>query len=419
MRGDFPKVLFLLCSCLLNEAQGMTDVCALVLMTISKVSDSLPQLILADKYDEMGKAEMAELLRLNIEIERLRHSNGVKDPGIAPLIARRTEILGKKSLLDFAVPIEVSVVGDNPFKENQDYFHSVFVPKPGKTVTLGSPLGLQNRKYGPPRRVSLFQSFEISDLITQGQWALVFGRNPSVYHKEGVFRVGEKDQVDINRPVENITYWSALVFANKLSEMEGRKPVYDLCKLQFSGATNSVELEKRAAAGSLIRESGEFEMDRGADGYRLPTEVEWEYAARGGAYNSHFSEDYAQSSGAKYLESYAWFSGNSVGGPKSSQWVRTKLKNQVGVHDMSGNVWEWVQDAYLLTTLPGADYWSSLIAPRDPMVEGVGSSIRVVRGGAWFNDASDLNLARRAPISSNTNTYSVGFRLVRPPPSAR
>ena len=134
-----------------------------------------------------------------------------------------------------------------------------------------------------------------------------------------------------------------------------------------------------------------------ANGYRLPTEAEWEYAARGGS-RDPMAYEY---SGSNSLNLVAWYLGNSRDGAKP---VGTKAPNNFGLYDMSGNVWEWCWDLY-------GNYQSG--AQVDPI--GVSSrSFRVLRGGSWLNDAQFLRSAYRVYIAPALRLSGIGFRVVRP-----
>ncbi len=130
--------------------------------------------------------------------------------------------------------------------------------------------------------------------------------------------------------------------------------------------------------------------------YRLPTEAEWEYAARGGK-----NGEPTKYAGSDKIDAVAWYSGNSDG---KTHPVKTKAPNELGLYDMSGNVWEWCQDRY-------GDYSSS--SQRNPKGAGSGS-YRVFRGGSWRSYARYCRLSFRG---RNTPTYrgnGLGFRLVLP-----
>ena len=143
------------------------------------------------------------------------------------------------------------------------------------------------------------------------------------------------------RPVQNINWFDAVEYMNKLSEREGLMPCYR-------------------------RTGQEVEWDRSCTGYRLPTEAEWEYAARAGTVTAYsFGDD------ASELGEYAWYSRNAEGQVRE---VGTKRANPWGLYDMHGNVWEWVWDWH---GPYGAQAATDPTGPED-------GSLRVLRGGSFI-----------------------------------
>jgi len=174
-----------------------------------------------------------------------------------------------------------------------------------------------------------------------------------------------------SRPVINVSWYDAAAYANWLSEQDGLAPAY-----RINGSTVT--------------------WDRSADGWRLPTEAEWEYAARGGAKSRGYR--YA---GSNTAGDVAWYDSNSGG---KTQPVAGKKANELGLYDMSGNVWEWCWDWY-------GDYPSG--SQTNPAGPASGSG-RVLRGGGRYNSASHIRVASRSSGSPGGRYISYGFRLVRP-----
>jgi formylglycine-generating enzyme required for sulfatase activity len=166
-----------------------------------------------------------------------------------------------------------------------------------------------------------------------------------------------------NFPVTNVSWYDIAKWSNAKSEKEGLTPVYQL-------------------AGAIYKTGQSVPtLNSSANGYRLPTEAEWEWAARGGS----SSQGYIYS-GSNDVSAVAWYYDNSSDGTKA---VGTKAANELGIHDMSGNVWEWCEDvAY--------------------------TSNRRIRGGCWNNSADACTVAYRDYSSDPDDRYdSVGFRLAR------
>lgn len=174
-------------------------------------------------------------------------------------------------------------------------------------------------------------------------------------------------------PVVLVSWYDAVEYCNWKSRKEGLSPCYTM-----SGRDASFNFE--------------------ADGYRLPTEAEWEWAARGGSSSRGYT--YA---GGNDPVAVAWYYGNSGDGTHP---VETKTPNELGIYDLSGNVWEWCWDWY------GSYSVSTQTDPTDPT--GISAELRrVFRGGGWCNDRDSLRVSYRNLDNPDYSDYSLGFRLSR------
>ncbi len=190
--------------------------------------------------------------------------------------------------------------------------------------------------------------------VTQALYEQVMNKNPSHFKGE-------------DRPVEKVSWFDAIDLCNELSRQTGLENAYEI---------NGEKVERK----------------REANGYRLPTEAEWEYACRAGTKSDHYG----------ILDDIAWYNENSDG---ESHGVGQKKANDFGLYDMLGNVWEWCYDWY-------GDY------PKESVTDPVGAqkgSDRVVRGGSWNYSARYVRSAGRGSISPGDRDNFLGFRLVLPP----
>ncbi len=226
----------------------------------------------------------------------------------------------------------------------------------------------------PQHRVRTTRPFYLGvHEVTQTQYKAVMGNNPSFFSSTG----GGKDKVvgqpTDQDPVENVSWLDTVVFCNKLSEKEGLKPFYEL-------------------------EPGTARVpDWAGPGYRLPTEVEWEYACRA---NSKSRYSFGNSEGR--LGERGWYGGNSGG---QTHPVGQKRSNALGLFDMHGNICEWCWDGY------GEHYYqvSPVEDPRGPAA----AALRVFRGGSWLDDPRYCRSALRSRDTPVSRNYDLGFRLAR------
>ena len=220
----------------------------------------------------------------------------------------------------------------------------------GGTFTMGhdSENGSANSTE-EPHTVTLTKNYSIGETeVTRELWQAVMDNTPTFWDKaEGDFS---------QRPVEWVSWEDCQAFITKLNQLTGKN-------------------------------------------FRLPTETEWEYAARGG----HRATERYKYSGSNDIDEVAWYVGNGPQGETVyTNEVKTKKANELGIYDMSGNVWEWCNDWYKANY-----YWETGVDPQGP-AEG---TQRVYRGGSWQNEAEACRAAKRMGIEPNEKYSNIGLRL--------
>jgi formylglycine-generating enzyme required for sulfatase activity len=264
----------------------------------------------------------------------------------------------------------------------------VLVSIPAGTFTMGSPSTEADRydDEGPQHLVTL-SSFKMGKYqVTQEQYQALMGSNPSYYTSAVTGESGTPGKL----PVECVSWYDAFVFCNTLSIAEGLNPVYSI-----SGSTDPT-VWGTVPAGSNSTWNAAV-MDRSKNGYRLPTEAEWEYACRAGTTTAYNTGDIIS-------DNTGWYDGNSE---SKTHQVGLKPSNAWGLHDMNGNVYEWCWDRY------DSNYYSSSPA-NDPTGAGaVTGSYRVVRGGYLDGYGRYLRSAYRNYDNPNSRNIYIGVRLVR------
>ena len=226
---------------------------------------------------------------------------------------------------------------DETYTETANGINLKMIYVEGGTFAMGSNSGDDDEK--PVHNVTLDSYYIGETEITQAQWRAVMGSNPSGYTGD-------------NRPVENVSWDAAKEFCKKLSELTGKR-------------------------------------------YVLPTEAQWEYAARGGNQSKGYTY-----SGSNIIDEVAIY---DVYSSKHSN-VKSKKPNELGIYDMSGNVWEWCSDWYSSSSYSS----SSQTNPQGPNSGG----LRVLRGGSWYDFASNCRVANRNDNFPYYTDHYYGFRVV-------
>ena len=264
-----------------------------------------------------------------------------------------------------------------------------FTMKGIAAVTNGTVGHTDNAGNNAPHTVSL-SAYRIGETeVTQELWHAVMGNNPSFF--QGSSNPPESGEVQGKRPVENVNWYQCIAFCNKLSKACNLDPCYTVTGVNFDALNfGDIPTSNNTNWNNAV-------CDRSKNGFRLPTEAEWEWAAKGGK-----NYRWAGTDTKSELKNYAWYK-NDDGGDANGKTHQVKLKsaNGYGLYDMSGNVWEWCWDRYSDSTPTGG---------QDPAGAASGG-LRVGRGGGWINYANDCTVGRRNNFSPDRRYSSLGFRL--------
>ena len=228
----------------------------------------------------------------------------------------------------------------------------------GDTFLMGNENIYGRDREKPVHEVTVSSFYMGKYEVTQEEYQDVMGINPSF-------------SLENNCPVECVSWYDAVEYCNRLSKKEGLTPCY-------SGSGDNIT------------------CNWNANGYRLPTEAEWEYAARGGINK----DDYIYS-GSNDIYKVVWFLINS----RKTHYVGKKKANSLGIYDMSGNVYEWCWDWY------DEAYYSK--SPRNNPTGAASGSIRVHRGGSWISSPGDCAVSFRFYSDPGDRSSILGFRVVR------
>ena len=262
-----------------------------------------------------------------------------------------------------------------------------FVKVKGTTITGTEEWTPTSNVFVSGRSITIPDMYVCDHEVTRGEFKEVMGTDPSTasaYDKDGNELTGD---AVLNNPVNYVNWYDAIAYCNKLSLKENLTPCYSV-----SGVTDWENLAYSSIPTSSNSTWNALTYDKEADGYRLPTEAEWEWLARGG-------ENYTYA-GSNTVDDVAWYTTNS--NDTGTREVKTKKANSYGLYDMSGNVWEWCYD-----------WWYGTVNSSTADTGASSGSYRVLRGGFWYYFASYCAVSYRSNGNPDYRYDFCGFRVVR------
>ncbi len=326
--------------------------------------EDVPRQVFADWLESRGDFR-GELLRVSNLLRR------VEVPHRAALEGRQQQLLHQEGVSPVA-----------PTITNSLEMSLVWIPSGG--FLMGSPPDEELRfREEQQHLVHISRGYWMSiDPVTQQAYQKMTGENPSEF-------TGGHEEGDPQRfPVERVSWYDATAFCNQLSEQEGLNPYYRISNSQREG----------------ISIHGATVTSQGGDGYRLPSEAEWEYACRAGMTTPFHFGNLLNGQQANCNGNYPYGTqepGPYRQGPSEAGCYRP---NAWGLYDMHGNIWEWCQDGFR------QDYQ---LLPQVNPVSSAPETNRVYRGGGWGSSARNCRAANRDWSSPSYRNRYLGFRVVR------
>ncbi|MBN1968572.1 MAG: SUMF1/EgtB/PvdO family nonheme iron enzyme [Candidatus Delongbacteria bacterium] len=334
-----------------------------------------------DNIDENVKIELYKSDILNQVVTESTESNGIYSWTVENILENGDDY-----------QIKISSVDNSDLFDSSESFKISGATLDGMVLVQGGTFQMGDHFNEGPSDELPVHDVTLSDFyigkyeVTQEEWQSVMtGNTNGISTTPSNFTGSDK-------PVEQVSWYDVIVFCNRKSIQEGLTPVYSI-----NNSTNPDDWGNVPTSSNSTWDAAVCEWT--GNGYRLPTEAEWEYAARGGIHHTD-NFRYSGCHETSDLTNYAWCSTNSSG---QTNDVGTKLANQLGIYDMSGNVYEWCWD-----------WWGTYSSSPQQDPHGPNSGIdRILRGGNWDWHFFNCRVAFRANVSPNDRYLGFGFRLSR------
>jgi len=260
---------------------------------------------------------------------------------------------------------------------NINIFHEQLVYVQGGTFNMGCTNGSGDDDEFPVHPVTLSSFYISNHEVTQSEYCSVTGNNPSLF------------PISIMHPVDNVSFYDAVAYCNLRSLQEQFMPCYEY--IGYGNTVSDWPMSWNTTTHNNIICHFEY------DGYRLPTEAEWEFAAKGGVNSQNYLY-----SGSNNIDAVAWYGSNSN---NQTHPVCQKAPNEIGIYDMTGNAWEIVWDWYTYFSYTP----QPVLNPQGPS----NGNLRVFRGGMWQADPWYQRVANRSSAYPNNISATYGFRVAR------